>query len=283
MTTPTLPLRGFIQIRDVGIEFTAGRTKVEALRGFDLEIQPSQIVCLLGPSGCGKTTLLNAVAGFLPISSGSMHLDGRPISGPDVERGMVFQSNALFPWKTVTANVEFGLKMRGMPKAKRAEMTAAFLRRVGLAGFEKHYPVQLSGGMQQRVGLARVLINEPRVLLMDEPFGALDAQTRLMMQELLLEIWHELRVTVVFVTHDIDEALFLGDRVVVMTCRPAAIKEDIHVDLPRPRTAEVQTTTEFARLKRHCMALIREESMKVMGGPGHGHVAAAATASAVSA
>jgi NitT/TauT family transport system ATP-binding protein len=178
---------------------------------------------------------------------------------------MVFQHHSLFPWKTVLANVEFGLKMRGVGSMERTGLARTFLHAVGLGGFEKHYPSQLSGGMQQRVGIARVLVNYPSVMLMDEPFGALDAQTRLMMQELLLGIWHEVRTTVVFVTHDIDEAVFMGDRIFVMTSRPGQIKAELKVDLPRPRTPEMMTDPAFADLKRQCLAMVREESLRAMG------------------
>jgi NitT/TauT family transport system ATP-binding protein len=257
---------GRIALQGVAIEFGAGDARVEAVRRISLEIESGEFVCLLGPSGCGKSTLLNAIAGFLHPSAGSLTVDGEPVLRPAADRGMVFQHHSLFPWKTVLANVEFGLKMRGLGQHQRQGLARTFLAMVGLAGFERHYPAQLSGGMQQRVGIARVLVNEPRVMLMDEPFGALDAQTRLMMQELLLEIWQEVRTTVVFVTHDIDEAVFMADRIFVMTSRPGEIKAEVKVQLPRPRSPEVMTSPAFSELKRQCMAMVREESLKTMGG-----------------
>lgn len=264
MTAAALP--GRIALDDVAIEFGAGEARVEAVRRISLEIESGEFVCLLGPSGCGKSTLLNAMAGFIRPSAGSLTVDGETVLQPAADRGMVFQHHSLFPWKTVLANVEFGLKMRGLGQHQRRGLARTFLHMVGLAGFERHYPAQLSGGMQQRVGIARVLVNEPRVMLMDEPFGALDAQTRLMMQELLLEIWQEVKTTVVFVTHDIDEAVFMADRIFVMTSRPGEIKAEVKVPLPRPRSPEVLTSPAFSELKRQCMAMVREESLKTMGG-----------------
>jgi NitT/TauT family transport system ATP-binding protein len=264
MTAATLP--GRIVLDDVGVSFGGNGNRVEAVQHISFEIASGEFVCLLGPSGCGKSTLLNAMAGFIQPSSGSLTVDGEPVLRPAADRGMVFQHHSLFPWKTVLANVEFGLKMRGQGQHQRRGRARTFLHMVGLGGFERHYPVQLSGGMQQRVGIARVLVNEPRVMLMDEPFGALDAQTRLMMQELLLEIWQEVRTTVVFVTHDIDEAIFMADRIFVMTSRPGEIKAEVKVPLPRPRTPEVMTSPVFSELKRQCMAMVREESLRAMGG-----------------
>ncbi len=256
---------GRIALRDVGIAFGRADHRVEAVRGISIDIPGGEFACLLGPSGCGKSTLLNAIAGFVTPTSGGLTVDGEPVTGPVADRGMVFQHHSLFPWKTVLANVEFGLKMRGVGSTERTGLARTFLHAVGLGVFEKHYPAQLSGGMQQRVGIARVLVNYPRVMLMDEPFGALDAQTRLMMQELLLGIWHEVRTTVVFVTHDIDEAAFLADRIFVMTSRPGQIKAELKVDLPRPRTPEMMTDPAFADLKRQCLAMVREESLRAMG------------------
>ena len=260
---------GRIEIEDVGIAFGGnghGRVDVvEAVRRFSLTIQPGQFVALLGPSGCGKSTVLNAIAGFVRPSEGRVLVDGEPVKRPGADRGMVFQQHSLFPWKTVVANVEFGLKMRGISVASRNATARTFLHLVGLGGFEKAYPDQLSGGMQQRVGIARVLVNEPRVMLMDEPFAALDAQTRMTMQELLLRVWQEVRTTVVFVTHDIDEALFLSDRVAVMTARPGRLRDLIDVRLPRPRDPEVTTAPEFMRLKAQVLAQVREESRLALG------------------
>lgn len=256
---------GAIAIRNVSIHFGTRGNQVEALRDFNLDVRGGEFVALLGPSGCGKSSLLNAIAGFHTPSGGEIHVDGQRVRAPGADRGMVFQHHSLFPWKTVKENVAFGPKMRGVPHREREAETLSFLRQVGLNGFERHYPAQLSGGMQQRVGIARVLINRPKVMLMDEPFGALDAQTRLLMQELLLDVWEKFRTTVVFVTHDIDEALLLADRIVVITSRPGRIKEIIPVPFPRPRRSSIVTTQEFSELKRACLELVREESLKAMG------------------
>jgi NitT/TauT family transport system ATP-binding protein len=255
---------GGISLRNVHICFGSGRERVDAVQDVSIDIAPGQFTCLLGPSGCGKSTLLSALAGFVEPVDGEVQVDGVPVVGPSADRGVVFQNHCLFPWKTVAKNVEFGLKMKGHPRGHRAALATDFLAKVGLSDVRGHYPSQLSGGMQQRVGIARALVNRPRVVLMDEPFGALDAQTRLMMQELLLNVWAELRTTVVFVTHDIDEAIFTADRVLVMSNRPGRIKADLTVNLPRPRTPEIITSPRFAELKRTCMELIRQESLKTM-------------------
>jgi NitT/TauT family transport system ATP-binding protein len=251
---------GRIEITDLGIVFGRDDRRVEAIRRFTLMTTPGEFVALLGPSGCGKTTVLNAVAGFVQPTVGRVTVDGEPVVEPGADRGMVFQQHSLFPWKTVLANVEFGLKMRGIGSIERTAQARRYLNLVGLAGFERAYPGELSGGMQQRVGIARVLVNRPRVMLMDEPFGALDAQTRLTMQELLLGVWREVRTTVLFVTHDIDEAIFLADRVAVMTARPGQIRDLMPVKLPRPRPTEVIATAEFMSLKARVLAQVREES-----------------------
>jgi NitT/TauT family transport system ATP-binding protein len=253
---------GRIEIRNVDIHFGAGKTAVQALRQISLEAAPGEFISLLGPSGCGKSTIIGAVAGFTPISAGELRVDGQRVGAPGPDRGVVFQQHTLFPWKTVFKNVEFGLKMRGVPSAERKKITRGILERVGLGEFQHHYPPQLSGGMQQRVNLARVLVNRPRVLLMDEPFCSLDAQTRQQMQEMLLELWHEYHMTVIFVTHDVDEALFLSDRVLVLTERPGRIKARFDVDLPRPRTLELLTTPEFMRLKRGAMEALKRDVPK---------------------
>ena len=258
---------GRIAVDHVSLQVGSGAGRIVALDDVSFTVAAGEFVCLLGPSGCGKSTLLSAVAGHLPPAAGSIHLDGHLVAGPDPERGLVFQQSSLFPWRTVLQNVAFGLKMRGVPRAERLRQAGAFLRRVGLGGFERHYPAQLSGGMQQRAEIARVLITRPRVVLMDEPFGALDAQTRVMMQELLLELWAQVRTTVVFVTHDIDEALFLADRIVVLSARPGRINEIITVDLPRPRTPGLTTDPAFIRLKRGCLDLVRQGALQ---GLAHG-------------
>jgi NitT/TauT family transport system ATP-binding protein len=264
----SLPPPGAIELRGVEIHFGEGKTAVQAVSGLDLDVAPGQFVSVLGPSGCGKSTLIGAIAGFTPISSGALRVDGRAVSAPGPDRGVVFQHHTLFPWKTVQANVEFGLKMRGTPSRERRETASAMLESVGLAEFARHYPWQLSGGMQQRVSLARVLVNRPRVMLMDEPFCALDAQTRLSMQELLLALWHEHGMTVVFVTHDIDEAIFLSDRIVILSERPGRVKAELCVELERPRTRDLLTSAEFMRLKREALALLFD-SLSPAAGSGY--------------
>lgn len=251
---------GRIDIRQLSIVLGEGRDAFEAVQSLDCQFDPGQFVCILGPSGCGKSTLLGALAGHLRASTGNLQVDGAAVSGPSPQRGMVFQHHTLFPWRTVRDNVAFGLKMRGIGKAERHRAADDILKLVGLDGFAERWPDQLSGGMQQRVEIARVLVNRPRLLLMDEPFGALDALTRLNMQELLLDIWTRIRTTVVFVTHDIDEALFLADRLLVMSARPGRIIEDLRLDFARPRTSELVTSAEFARLKRHCLDLLRHDT-----------------------
>ncbi|MGF6091749.1 ABC transporter ATP-binding protein [Pseudomonas sp. 18173] len=252
-------LEGRIDIRGLSISLGEGDAAFEAVQGLDCQIEPGQFVCILGPSGCGKSTLLGALAGHLQPRTGTLNVDGAPVSGPSPQRGMVFQQHTLFPWRTVRENVAFGLKMRGVGKVERHKAADEILALVGLEGFAGRWPDQLSGGMQQRVEIARVLVNRPRLLLMDEPFGALDALTRLNMQELLLDIWTRIRTTVVFVTHDIDEALFLADRLLVMSSRPGRIIEDLRLDFPRPRSTELVTRPEFSHLKRHCLELLRHE------------------------
>jgi ABC-type nitrate/sulfonate/bicarbonate transport system ATPase subunit len=233
--------------------------KTLALQATDLEVAENDFITILGPSGCGKSTLLRIVAGLDHPTAGEVLLDGRVIHGPGADRGMVFQSYTLFPWLTVRENVCFGLVERGLPRAQQLEIADAFLAKVGLRGFEHHYPKQLSGGMQQRTAIARALANGPRMLLMDEPFGALDHQTRELMQELLLGIWEAEKKTVLFVTHDIDEAVFMGGRVVVMSARPGRIKLDRTVELPHPRHYSVKTTPAFAELKAELTEQVRVE------------------------
>jgi NitT/TauT family transport system ATP-binding protein len=256
-------MNGAIEIAHVHMEVGEGADRFEALHDLSLAIAPGEFTCLLGPSGCGKSTLLGALAGHLAPARGLLRVDGEPVAAPHPERGLVFQQHTLFPWQRVLDNVAFGLKMKGVARAEREARARELLASVGLAGFESRYPAQLSGGMQQRVEIARVLINRPRVLLMDEPFGALDALTRARMQQLLLEVWARIRTTVVFVTHDIDEALFLADRVVVMSARPGRIIEDRRVDFPRPRLPELTTAPEFVALKRHCLQLLHRGEAEV--------------------
>jgi ABC-type nitrate/sulfonate/bicarbonate transport system ATPase subunit len=230
-----------------------------ALQATDLSVAENDFITILGPSGCGKSTLLRIVAGLDRQTAGEVLLDGRRIEGPGADRGMVFQSYTLFPWLTVRENVCFGLRERGLPVAQQREVAQAFIAKVGLTGFEQHYPKQLSGGMQQRTALARALANGPRMLLMDEPFGALDHQTRELMQELLLGIWENERKTVLFVTHDIDEAVFMGSRVVVMSARPGRIKLDREVPIAHPRSYAIKTTPVFMALKAELTEQVRAE------------------------
>jgi NitT/TauT family transport system ATP-binding protein len=232
-----------------------------ALEPTTLEIPHNDFVTILGPSGCGKSTLLRLVAGLDRPTAGRIVLNGKPVVEPGPDRGMVFQSYTLFPWLTVADNIAFGLREKGVGRDRRSEAVRAWVERIGLTGFEHHYPKQLSGGMQQRTAIARALANDPEILLLDEPFGALDNQTRGLMQELLLDIWERARKTVLFVTHDIEEAIFLGSRVVVMTARPGRIKAEVAIDLPHPRHYTVKTSPEFSALKARLTEEIRAEAV----------------------
>jgi len=238
---------------------------VLALDDVSLEVAEQEFAVIVGPSGCGKSSLLRLVAGLVEPTHGEITLDGTPVTRPGKDRGMVFQSYTLFPWLNVRDNVEFGLRIGGLEAAKRRHISDHFIKEVGLEGFESAYPKQLSGGMMQRVALARALANDPEILLMDEPFGALDSQTRSLMQELLLQIWENSQKTVLFITHDIDEAILLGDRVHVMTARPGRIKERVEIDLARPRHVDLLTSPEFITLKRRIMGLIHDEAVRAMG------------------
>lgn len=237
-------------------------TSVTAVQNLSLAVEEGEFVCLLGASGCGKSTIINMFAGFLQPSAGRVLLRGQPITGIEPRCGMVFQSYALFPWKTVLGNVEFGLKMKGIAKAERRRTAERFIAMVKLAGFEDHYPAELSGGMQQRVTLARILAADPEVLLMDEPFAALDAMTRQVMQEELLQIQEQSGKTIVFITHNIDEALTLADRIVVLSARPGRVKVEIDNDLPRPRHVTIQLTPEYVALKAKVWSFVEEEVQK---------------------
>jgi NitT/TauT family transport system ATP-binding protein len=252
-------MKGHIEINNLSLHLGTGTERFAALQDVSFNVAPGEFVCILGPSGCGKSTLLGAVAGHLRSSNGNIRVDGETISAPHPERGLVFQHHTLFPWKKVIDNVAFGLKMKGIGRTQRNSQARDLLQLVGLEGFENRYPWELSGGMQQRVEIARVLINNPRVLLMDEPFGALDAITRLHMQQLLLDVWARIRTTVVFITHDIDEALFLADRILVMSPRPGRIIEEIRLDFARPRNSTLLTSERFALLKRRCLALLHRD------------------------
>ena len=251
-----------LSIRGVSRTFTSARSQAtQALLPVNFEVRENDFVTILGPSGCGKSTLLRIVAGLDFPTTGQVVLDGQPVEGPGADRGMVFQSYTLFPWLTIEQNIRFGLRERGMGAAEQKERSDYFISKVGLRGFEQHFPKQLSGGMQQRTAIARALANDPKILLMDEPFGALDNQTRVLMQELLLGIWEAERKTVMFVTHDIDEAIFMANRVAVFSARPGRIKTELAVDLPHPRHYRVKTSPEFMDLKARLTEEIRAESL----------------------
>jgi NitT/TauT family transport system ATP-binding protein/sulfonate transport system ATP-binding protein len=251
-----------LSIRGVSRTFTSVRGKAtQALLPVDFEVRENDFVTILGPSGCGKSTLLRIVAGLDFPTTGQVVLDGQPVEGPGADRGMVFQSYTLFPWLTIEQNIRFGLRERGMGLAEQKDRSDYFISKVGLRGFEQHFPKQLSGGMQQRTAIARALANDPKILLMDEPFGALDNQTRVLMQELLLGIWEAERKTVMFVTHDIDEAIFMANRVAVFSARPGRIKTELAVDLPHPRHYTIKTSPEFMDLKARLTEEIRAESL----------------------
>ena len=250
---------GLLSIEAVSKVFPGvrGGPPTRALEKTDLKVEDNDFITILGPSGCGKSTLLRIVAGLEEPSTGRVLLDGIPVSRPGPDRGMVFQSYTLFPWLTVRENIRFGARATD-------EVADALLGKVGLRGFENHYPKMLSGGMQQRTALARALANDPKILLLDEPFGALDNQTRALMQELLLGIWEADRKTVLFVTHDIDEAIFMANRVAVMSARPGRIKATLEIDLPHPRHYTMKTGPEFSRYKAEITELIRVESIKAV-------------------
>ncbi|MGJ5006990.1 ABC transporter ATP-binding protein [Bradyrhizobium oligotrophicum] len=252
-----------IEISGVSKIFTDRKRNadVTALSQINLSIARNELVCLLGPSGCGKSTLLNMIAGFEHPSAGSVEVDGRPVTAPGADRGVVFQHANLMPWLPVWENVAFHLLLGGGQKAERRARAQVYIDMVGLTGFENHYPSELSGGMNQRVGIARALLMNPQVILMDEPFGALDEQTRMDMQTELVRIWQQHQGTIVFVTHGIDEALTLGTHVAVMSARPGRIVEIIPIDLPRPRDI---TSPQFNALKRHILALLRGERERAL-------------------
>jgi NitT/TauT family transport system ATP-binding protein len=250
-----------VEIQALSKRYQVGEGEIVALAATSLTIGEGEFVCLLGPSGCGKSTLLKIVAGLIPASGGSVLINGRPVAGPGPDRAVVFQDYALFPWMTVTDNVEFGLAARGVAAARRRQVSGELLRVVGLGDFAEKYPHHLSGGMKQRVSIARALAVDPVLLLMDEPFGALDAQTRYVMQQELLRIWRAYRKTVLFVTHSIEEALYLGDRVLIMTARPGRIKADLRVSQARPRDV---AGDEFTRLRKQSLDLLSEEIARSM-------------------
>ena len=254
--------KGHIEVKDVSITFGTGADAHQAVQTTSLTIEAGEFVCILGPSGCGKSTLMNAIAGYVKPTTGEVTVDDVRVEKPGPDRGMVFQQYSLLPWKTVHDNVAFGPRMAGASLTEAGSVANTFLGLVGLRKFGNRYPMELSGGMQQRVGIARALANYPSVLLMDEPFGALDAQTRLMMQESLLDIWRKFGTTVVFVTHDVDEAVFLADRVLIMSAAPGRIIEDLRVDLPRPRSTDMATAPEYIQARQFCLDTIKSESRK---------------------
>ncbi len=252
-----------LKLQDVSLDHVNERTRqlLPVLRGIDFDVEEGELVCIVGPSGCGKTTLLNAVDGLIRVTAGRILVDGREIAGPGVDRAMVFQHDSLFPWRSVAANVTYGLDLQGkLSKPERAERARALVELVGLSGFADHYPHELSGGMRQRVNIARALATQPQLLLLDEPFAALDAQTREFMQVELLKILLRARTTALFVTHQINEAVFLSNRVVVLSARPASIKEIIAIDLPPARTLALKHEPLFLELERRIWRLIEEEA-----------------------
>ena len=248
-----------IVVSDASKVFGSGEASVAALQDVTATVPEGQFLCLLGPSGCGKSTLLNAIAGFTPLTSGAITIGGRRVTEPGPDRGMVFQEYALFPWMSVEDNIRFGLDIKGVPKPEASVTADRIAGTLGLSDFLKRYPKDLSGGMRQRVAIARILALDPPVMLMDEPFGALDALTRRTLQDELLRIWAEYRKTIVFVTHSIEEAIYLADRILVMTYRPGRIKRDVTVDMPRPRDT---ASTDFNAIKRELAALVMEEQQR---------------------
>lgn len=251
-------------IDQVGKVYSTKGGEMVALDRTSFKVKEGEFITILGPSGCGKSTILRIIAGLEEPSSGKVYLDGHEVKGPGADRGMVFQSYTLYPWLTVEDNIAFGLKLKGTSQKQCKEVAQHYLELIGLSGFEKHYPIQLSGGMKQRVAIARALANDPEILLMDEPFGALDAQTRSIMQEILLKAWEESKKTILFITHDVEESIFLADSVYVMTARPGRLKENIPVDLPRPRDYQMKSSSEFLNLKTRLLGLIREETLKAI-------------------
>ncbi len=257
MQEPRLSLDGLCK------QFPAPSGPVTVLEPTSFCLHPTELVSIVGPSGCGKSTLLHIVGGLIQPSGGRVLLDGREVFEADADRGMVFQGYTLFPWLTVRGNVEFGPRQRGIKKAERRQIADHFLEAVGLTGFANHYPKQLSGGMRQRVAIARALANAPRVLLMDEPFGALDAQTRLVMQEMLIDLRRRENTTILFITHDIDEAVFLSDRVFVMTARPGRFKAEIDVPFGADRASDICRTPEFFAIRSRVYDLLHDEGRAV--------------------
>ena len=252
-----------LKIDNVVKEYVGNKGKTVALNGVSLDIKENEFICVVGPSGCGKSTLLNIIAGLLEPTSGAVYLDGKKIEGTGVERGVVFQGYALFPWRTVLKNVMFGLEMKRMPKAQAEEIAKKYIKAVGLEGFEHAYPKELSGGMRQRVAIARAYAADPEVLLLDEPFGALDAQTRVQPQSELLNTWEHEKKTCFFITHDVDEAIILAQRVIIMSARPGRIKRIVDIDIPYPRTQATKTDPRFLELKTEIWNEVYQEFLEV--------------------
>ena len=252
-----------VSIQGVQKKYHTRKGDVIALSGVDFDIRENEFICVIGPSGCGKSTLLNIIAGLLEPTSGQILVDGKPIKGTGTDRGVAFQQYALFPWLTVKKNVEFGLKLKGMSKEECDEVAMKYLRMVDLEKFADSYPKELSGGMKQRVAIARAYAMNPQVLLMDEPFGALDAQTRTQLQSELLKAWQEENKTCFFVTHDIEEAIVLATKVVIMSARPARIKEVVDIDIPYPRDQETKMSERFVELKNHIWSQVYQEYLQV--------------------
>lgn len=252
-----------LKIDNVVKEYNGNKGKTVALNGVSLDIKENEFICVVGPSGCGKSTLLNIIAGLLEPTSGAVYLDGKKIEGTGVERGVVFQGYALFPWRTVLKNVMFGLEMKRVPKAQAEEIAKKYIKAVGLEGFEHAYPKELSGGMRQRVAIARAYAADPEVLLLDEPFGALDAQTRVQLQSELLNTWEHEKKTCFFITHDVDEAIILAQRVIIMSARPGRIKRIVDIDIPYPRTQATKTDPRFLELKTEIWNEVYQEFLEV--------------------
>ena len=252
-----------VSIQGVEKKYNTRKGEVVALNGVDFDIKENEFICVIGPSGCGKSTLLNIIAGLLEPTSGQILVDGKPISGTGTDRGVVFQQYALFPWLTVKKNVEFGLKLKGLSKEECDTIAMKYLKMVELEKFADSYPKELSGGMKQRVAIARAYAMNPEVLLMDEPFGALDAQTRTQLQSELLKAWQEENKTCFFVTHDIEEAIVLATRVVIMSARPGRIKEVVDIDIPYPRDQETKMSERFIELKNHIWGQVYQEYLEV--------------------
>lgn len=252
-----------VKIDNVKKVFNGRSGEMVALNGVSLDIADNEFVCVVGPSGCGKSTLLNIIAGLMEPTSGNVYVDGKKVEGTGVERGVVFQQYALFPWLTVKKNVEFGLKLKNLPKDEVEEIAMKYIRMVDLEKFANAYPKELSGGMKQRVAIARAYAVNPEVLLMDEPFGALDAQTRTQLQSELLKTWEEERKTCFFITHDVEEAIILAQRVVIMSARPGRIKDIVEIDIPYPRTQETRMAPRFMELKNYIWSQVYQEYLEV--------------------